>query len=182
MTIAVAIECTPPVSSWLSPPRWAPQTTRKIRINARSAIRKATWDFLFMRPPPYRWLSDGWAAEGTAGPCVRPALPAEVVRDAHGARRVAGHGVDAAVRGAGADRHDRQGLGGQAVDPLARGHRLAGLEVVAEPAPVPFLLDGLVRDGALDDQHEGVDLAPLTLVEPLDEGVGPLLGSTLEVD
>src|ERR671912_878886 len=70
--------------------------------------------------------------------------PAQVVGHAHGPGGVAGHGVDAAVGGAGADGQHGQGLGGQAVDPLAGGHRLAGRGVVAEPAPVAFLLDRLV--------------------------------------
>ena len=38
-------------------------------------------------------------------------VPAQVVGDAHRAGRVAGHGVDAAVGGAGPDRDDRRALG-----------------------------------------------------------------------
>src|SRR5215216_1874546 len=79
--------------------------------------------------------------------------PAQVVGDAHGPGGVAGHGVDAAVGGAGADGQHGQGLGGQAVDPLAGGHGLAGVGVVAEAAPVALALDRLVGDRALDDQH-----------------------------
>ena len=70
-----------------------------------------------------------------------------------------GHGVDAAVGGAGAGRDDGQRLGGEAVDPLAGGDRLAGLRVGAQGGPVAFALDLLVGDRALDDQDEGVEPA-----------------------
>ena len=68
------------------------------------------------------------------------------------------------------------------VEPLAGGHRLAGLGVVAEPAPVALRLDRLVRDRALDDQHERLQLAALGLEEPLDEVVGAADRAVLEVD
>ena len=109
-------------------------------------------------------------------------VPAQVVGHAHGAGRVAGHGVDAAVGGAGPGGQDRGGLGRQPVQPLVGGHRLAGGRVVAEPAPVALGLDRLVGDGPLDDQHERVELAAVGLVPPLDEVVGPGLRAALEVD
>ena len=73
-------------------------------------------------------------------------------------------------------------FGRQPVEPLAGGHRLAGLGVVPEAAPVALGLDLLVRDGALDDEHERLQLAALGLEEPLDEVVGAADGAVLEVD
>ena len=95
---------------------------------------------------------------------------------------IARHRVDAAVGGAGAHREDRRGLGRQPVEPFVGRHRLTGRRVVAEAAPVALGLDRLVRDGPLHHQHERVELAPVGLVPPLDEGVGALLGAALEVD
>ena len=109
-------------------------------------------------------------------------VPAEVVGHAHGAGRVAGHGVDAAVGGAGAGGDDGGGLGRQPVQPLAGGHRLAGRRVVAEPAPVALVVQLLVGDGALDHQHERLQLAAVGLEEPLQEVVGAAVGPALEVD
>jgi hypothetical protein len=48
--------------------------------------------------------------------------------------------------------------------------------------PVALFLDRLVRDRALDDQHERVKLTAVGLVPPLDERVRALLGAALEVD
>ena len=73
-------------------------------------------------------------------------------------------------------------FGREAVEPLARGHRLVGVGVVAEPAPVALALDRLVRDRSLDDQHERLQLAPVGLEEPLEEVVGPADRPALEVD
>ena len=106
----------------------------------------------------------------------------EVVGDAHRAGRVAGHRVDAAVRRAGPDRHDRGRLACQPVQPLGRLDRLARRRVGTEPRPVPLGLDRLVRDRPLDDEDERLELAAVGLVPPLDERVGPLLRPALEVD
>ena len=73
-------------------------------------------------------------------------------------------------------------LGRQPVEPLAGGHRLAGRRVVAEAAPVALVLDLLVGDRALDDQHERLELAAVGLEEPLEEVVGAAVGAALEVD
>ncbi len=115
-------------------------------------------------------------------PGLGPPVPAEVVGHAHRAGRVARHRVDAAVGGAGADRQDRGRLRGQPVEPLAGRHRLAGGRVVAEAAPVALGLDRLVRDRALDHEHERLEFAAVGLVPPLDEVVGPGLRPALEVD
>src|SRR6478672_13783327 len=109
-------------------------------------------------------------------------VPPEVVGDAHGAGRVAGHGVDAAVRRAGADRDQGGRLRSEPVEPLRRGHRLPGHRVVAEAAPVALVLDRLVRDGPLHDEHERLELAAVRFVPPLDEVVRALLRPALEVD
>src|SRR6202023_4094313 len=94
---------------------------------------------------------------------------------------VARHGMDPPVGGAGARGQDRGGLRAQPVQPLAGGHRLAGGWVVPEAAPVALFLDRLVRDRALDDQDERIQFAAVGLVPPLDEVVGALLGTALEV-
>ena len=112
----------------------------------------------------------GHADDRQAG--LGPPVPAQVVGHAHGAGRVARHGVDAAVGRAGADGQDRRRLGRQPVQPLVGRHRLAGGRVVAEAAPVALGLDRLVRDRALDDEHERVEFAAVGLVPPLDEVVG----------
>jgi hypothetical protein len=96
-------------------------------------------------------------------------LAAEVVSHAHRPGRVAGHGVDPAVRGAGPDREHRQSLVRQPVEPLAGGHRLPGHRVVAEAAPVALVLECLVGDRPLDDEDERLQLAPVGLEELLQE-------------
>ena len=58
-------------------------------------------------------------------PEARGPAGAEVVAQAHGARRVVAHRRDPAVGGAGAERHHRGGPRGQPVDPRARRDRLA---------------------------------------------------------
>ena len=80
------------------------------------------------------------------------------------------------------DGHDRRRLRSQPVEPFAGRHRLAGLRVVAEPAPVALALDGLVGDRALDDEHERIELAAIGLEEPFDEIVGAAHRAVLEVD
>ena len=109
-------------------------------------------------------------------------LQPEVVGHAHGAGRVAGHGVDAAVGGARPDRDDRQGLRREAIEPLAGGHGLVGVGVVPEPAPVALALDRLVRDRSLDHEDERLELAAVGLEEPFEEVVGPAGRPALEVD
>ena len=122
----------------------------------------------------------GHAHDRDAG--LRLPSPAQVVGHAHGPGRVAGHGMDAAVARAGAGRQHDQRLGRQAVEPLAGGHGLVGVRVVAEPAPVALALDGLVGDRPLDHQDKRVELAPVGLEEPLDEVVGAAHRTALEVD
>src|SRR6478752_3274663 len=108
--------------------------------------------------------------------------PPEVVGDTHGAGRVAGHRVDAAVGRAGAYGDDGGRLAGQPVQPLGGLDRLAGHRVGTEPGPVALLLDRLVGDGPLDDEDERLQLSAVRLVPPLDERVRPLFGPALEVD
>ena len=83
---------------------------------------------------------------------------AEVVAQAHRARRVVAHRGNAAVGGAGAERHHDRGARREPVEPRARGDRLA-VRVDAEAAPVTVAVDLLVGDRALDDEHERVELA-----------------------
>ena len=71
----------------------------------------------------------------SGGPPSSFQLPAEVVRQAHGAGRVVLHRRDAAVGGAGAERDHGRGLGGEAVDPLVGGDRLAGGGIDAHRRP-----------------------------------------------
>ena len=92
-------------------------------------------------------------------PPGRAEVPAQVVGQAHAAGGVAGHGVDAAVGGAGADGDDGQRLGRQPVDPGVEGDGLARLRVVAHRGPVAVAVDVLVGDGALDDEDERAQLA-----------------------
>ena len=115
-------------------------------------------------------------------PGLRLPAPTEVVGHAHRAGRVAGHGVDPAVAGARAGAQHDERLRGQPVEPLARRHRLVGLGVVAEAAPVALALDGLVGDRALDDEDERIELATIGLEEPLDEVVGTADRPAFEVD
>ncbi len=109
-------------------------------------------------------------------------VPSEIVGHPHGARRVARHRVDAAVSGARPHRHHRGRLGGEAIQPFAGGHWLAGCRIVTEPAPVSLVLDLLVRDGPLDDQHERFQFASVRFEEPFEEVVGAPVRSALEVD
>jgi hypothetical protein len=73
-------------------------------------------------------------------------------------------------------------LGASPIQPLARGDRLAGPRIVAESAPVPLRLVGLVGHGTLDDQDERIQLATLGPVPPLDEAVRAPLGTACEVE
>ena len=122
----------------------------------------------------------GHADDGDAR--LRLPVPAQVVGHAHGPGGVSGHGVDTAVAGARAGAQHDERLGRQAVEPFTGGHGLVGVGIVPEAAPVALLLDGLVGDRPLDDQHERVELAPVRLEEPLQEVVGPADRAALEVD
>jgi hypothetical protein len=90
--------------------------------------------------------------------------------------------VDAAVGRAGAARHHRQRLGGQLVDPAVQRLRLAGDQIVAEPAPEAVAVDLLVRDRALDDEHERLQLAGGRLAERGQEVLAGLVGQHLVVE
>ncbi len=95
---------------------------------------------------------------------------------------IARHRMDTAVSGAGADGDDRSGLGRQPIQPFAGGHRLSCRGVVSEPAPIPFVLDLLVRDRPLDDQNERFQLSSVCFEEPLEKIVGAPVWSALEID
>ena len=84
---------------------------------------------------------------------------AEVVAQAHRAGRVVAHRRDAAVGRAGAEGQHRRGLRRQPVDPRGGRDRLPGLGVHAEPGPVAVAVDLLVRDRALEHEHERIELA-----------------------
>ena len=113
---------------------------------------------------------------------LRLPAPAEIVRNPHGAGRVAGHGVDTAVRRAGPGSDDGRGLRSESIQPFGRRDRLAGGRVVAEAAPVTLVLDLLVRDRALDHQDERFEFATIRLAEPLEEVVLTTLWPALEID
>ena len=115
-------------------------------------------------------------------PGLRLPVPAEVVRQAHRARRVVLHRGDAAVGRARPDRDDGGCLVREPVDPLVRRDRLAVLRVHAEAGEVSLPVDLLVRDRALDDQDERIELALLRVVPGLDELLADLVGDHLVVD
>src|SRR5205085_3722944 len=97
-------------------------------------------------------------------------IPPEVVRQAHAAGGVARHRVDAAVSRAGADRHDAPGLWREPVEPPVERQRLAGGLVVSERGPEALAVDLLVRDRALDHEHErSVELVFRGVAERLEE-------------
>lgn len=93
-------------------------------------------------------IDDGYSGLGAE-------IPTEVVGQSHAARRVARHGVNAAIGRAGTGRHHRPGFRGQPVDPGVERDRLAGLRVGAQRRPVALALDVLIGDRAFDDQDEG---------------------------
>ncbi len=113
---------------------------------------------------------------------LRLPAPAEVVGHPHRPGRVVLHRRDAAVGGAGADRDDRRRLRGEPVEPLARRDRLAGLRIVADRREVALAGEVLVRDRALDAEHERVELAALGLPPVLDELGTVLVGEHRVVD
>ncbi len=114
--------------------------------------------------------------------CLALPVPPQIVGHTHGTGRISGHRVDTAVGRAGSDRDDRGGLGRQPVEPLAGGHRLPGRRIVAEPAPVALVVQLLVRDGSLDDQHERFEFTPVGLEEPFEEVVRTPVWSAFEID
>ena len=116
-----------------------------------------------------RQADDGQPAGRTPG-------PAEIVRQAHGAGRVALHRMDAAVGGAGADGDDGPGPRRQAVDPVARRDRLPGGRIGPEGGPVALGLVGLVGDRALDHEDERAEGPACPAVEKLDELVADFGG------
>ena len=107
-------------------------------------------------------IASGWTGQPgrliSGAPASRDEAVAEVVAQAHRARRVVAHRGNAAVGRARAERHHDRGARRQPVDPRRRGDRLA-LVVDSEAAPVPLAVDLLVRDRALDDEHERIELA-----------------------
>ena len=120
---------------------------------------------------------DGAAGDVDDGqPAGRAPVPAQVVGEAHGPGGVAGHGVDAAVGGTGADGDDGPGAWGQPVDPAGGGDGLTGVGVGAEAGPAPLDVARLVGDGALDDEDEGVELTGGGGLEPGEELVAHLVG------
>src|ERR1700722_8164386 len=77
--------------------------------------------------------------------------------------------MDPAIGRARAARDHCQRPWGETIDPLAGGDRLPGRNVGSHRRPVPLLLDGLVRDRALDHENEGVELTVGGRVPRLDE-------------
>ena len=113
---------------------------------------------------------------------LRLPSPPEVVGHAHRAGRDCRPWRGCRRSRARAGREHDERLRRQAIEPLARRHRLVGVGVVAEPAPVALALDRLVRDRSFDHEDERIELTPVGLEEPLDEVVGPTDRSALEVD
>ena len=105
-------------------------------------------------------------------------LPAQVVRHAHGAGRVARHRVDAAVGGAGAAGDHGQRFRREAVDPRVRGDGLAAVGISAHGGPVAAraVVQRLVGHGTFQHEHEGVEF-PRRRIEPiLHEIIADLIG------
>ena len=121
------------------------------RLGRVVRLRRATGD-----------VDDGNARGG--GPA-----PAEVVTQAHRARRVVLHRRDAAVRRAGAQGNRCGGLRREAIDPLVRGDRLTVGRVDTHPGKVALAVDLLVRNRSLDDEDERVELAGLGVIPGLHE-------------
>src|SRR5579863_4232160 len=97
--------------------------------------------------------------------------PTQVISQTHAAGGVPFHSMNSAVSGAGPDRDYRQRFGSQPVDPVIGGNRLIGLGIGSHRSPISFLLYLLVRDGALDHQNEGFELAFLGKIKMLHEVV-----------
>src|SRR4029453_15024140 len=108
--------------------------------------------------------------------------PAQIARTPHCPGRVAGHGMDPAVRCAGPGSDDSRSLGSKSIQPFGSRDRLAGGRVVTEPAPVAFVLYLLVRNRAFDHEYERLEFATVGLAEPFQEVVLASRRPTLEVD
>ena len=98
-------------------------------------------------------------------------VPAEIVKQAHRARRVALHGVNAAVSGAGAGGDDREGLRREAINPLIGRNRLTGSRIGAQSRPIAFALDFFVGNRAFHDEHERVELTSFRFIPPAHKAV-----------
>ena len=109
-------------------------------------------------------------------PELRLPIPAQIVGQAHAAGRIALHGVNAAVGGAGAAGDDGPGPRSEPIDPLANGDRLAGLGVGSETGPVTLGLVGFVGDRAFDHQDERPEFSGGGLVIGLEEVVAGVIG------
>src|SRR5919198_2535315 len=116
------------------------------------------------------WNVDDWQAGLGTPP------PAQIVGQSHALRRIAGHGVNAAVSSAGPGADNGERFGRKPVDPLASSDRLAGVVVGALRGPVAFILDLFVWDRAFDYENERVEFAALGLVEVLHEIIAHLVG------
>src|ERR1700722_18892336 len=120
------------------------------------------------------YWATGYAHDRQAG--LRLPRPAQVVRYAHRARRVAGHRVNAAVARTRPDGDHCGCLRREPIEPLTCRHGLPGWRVVAEPRPVAGRLDLLVGNRPLDHQNEWLELAAIGLPPPFDDRGGARLG------
>src|ERR1700683_4890944 len=84
--------------------------------------------------------------------------------------------MDSTIGRTGPDRHYRQSLRRQTVDPLGRWDRLAGFEVGSQRRPIALALDPFVRDGTLHNQNKRIQLAFLCPVPILHEVVAIFIG------
>jgi hypothetical protein len=110
---------------------------------------------------------------------LRSPLPAKVVGEAHCAGRIAFHGVNPAIRRAGAGADYRPCFGREPVYPFTRRDRLAGPLVGTERSPVAFRFVFLVWDRAFDDQDERIDSIGRGIVEKLDKILAIFVGQEL---
>ena len=108
---------------------------------------------------------------------LRSPVPAEIIGQAHGAGRIALHGVDAAVGGAGAGGDDRQRLGREAIDPFAGGDGLAGFwdRCPARPSSPRVLIFSLGIEPSMTSTN-GSSSPSLGLVPVLHEVVADFVG------
>ena len=105
----------------------------------------------------------------------RSPIPAQIVRQSHGAGWIALHGMDAAVGRASAARDHGQRLWSEPIDPLVGGDRLAGLGIGAHRGPVAFFLNLLVGHGAFEDQDERVEFSRRRLIPIFHEVVADFI-------
>ena len=83
--------------------------------------------------------------------------------------------MDTAVGCTGAGTDNGQGLGSEAVDPLACGDWLASVMIRPHGRPVALFLDLLVGNGAFDHKDERFEQALLSIVKKLHELVAILV-------